>query len=651
MEFPRRLLAAAGIAVALLTPTGANAEDWQPLTPEELQLTSEAKAPRAPAIYLYHRVDRDDTISEEDVYLRLKVLTEEGRKYGDVEIPFDRLRESISSVAARTISPDGRITKFEGAIFEKTLIKAQGVKVLAKVFTLPDVQVGTIVEYRYRRRMDSRFVFDSHWELNDELFTKHGVYTLLPNGYFALAWSWPNGLPEGSTRPERKSGRIQLETHDVPAFVVEDHMPPERVLKQRVDFVYSEDSYPKDPKSFWLRVGKERWRRSDSFLNARRAMDRAVTQIVDAGDSAEAKVRKIYARVQTLRNLSYDGPATDQEAKRENFRTNSDVGDVWEHGYGNDDELVRLFIALVRAAGVPAEEVQLGSRARDFFRVEMMNAAQLETNIAHVRLDGADLYLDPAVPTTPFGLLPWDESGITGLELGKDGGHFVTTPIPDADLSRIQRKGSFNLADDGELTGRVSVTYSGLEALTLRLAERREDAPARKRDLEDALKEVIATGAHVTLTNAPDWAASSPTVVVEYDVRVPAFAMAAGSRRLLPLAAFGAASHQAFTHGSRVHPMYFAYPYRQDDDLTIKLPATLHADTLVEPKTIDLGALTYRLAIERADADLHVTRSLAVKGTLIPLKFYDSVHAFFQNVRSADEQQIVLARPAKAGAR
>ncbi|MBS0396674.1 MAG: hypothetical protein JSR54_18790, partial [Proteobacteria bacterium] len=251
----------------------------------------------------------------------------------------------------------------------------------------------------------------------------------------------------------------------------------------------------------------------------------------------------------------------------------------------------------------------------------------------------------------PFGLLPWDESGITGLELGKDGGHFVTTPIPDADASRIQRKGVFNLAEDGDLTGHVSVSYSGLEALTLRLAERREDEPARKRDLEDALKAVIPTGAHVTLINLPDWSAPSPTVVLEYDVRVPAFATAAGSRRLLPLAAFGAASQQTFTHSSRVHPMYFAYPHRHDDDLTIKLPAALRADALVEPKTIDLGALTYRLAAERADSDLHVTRSLAVKGTLIPLKFYDSVHAFFQNVRSADEQQIVLVRPPKAAAR
>ena len=50
------------------------AAEWLPITPEELQLTSEPKAPGAAAIYLYRQVDRDDMESEESHYLRLKIL-------------------------------------------------------------------------------------------------------------------------------------------------------------------------------------------------------------------------------------------------------------------------------------------------------------------------------------------------------------------------------------------------------------------------------------------------------------------------------------------------------------------------------------------------------------------------------------------------
>ena len=63
---------------------------FQPVSPEELKMTSEPLAPGAPAIILFRQVDRDDTgrTAHEDNYVRIKILTEEGRKYGDIEIPF-----------------------------------------------------------------------------------------------------------------------------------------------------------------------------------------------------------------------------------------------------------------------------------------------------------------------------------------------------------------------------------------------------------------------------------------------------------------------------------------------------------------------------------------------------------------------------------
>ena len=53
-------------------------------------MTSEPKAPAAPATYLYRQVDRDDNGPDETHYVRIKILTEEGRKFGDVEIPYDQ---------------------------------------------------------------------------------------------------------------------------------------------------------------------------------------------------------------------------------------------------------------------------------------------------------------------------------------------------------------------------------------------------------------------------------------------------------------------------------------------------------------------------------------------------------------------------------
>jgi len=51
--------------------------------------------PGAPAVILYRQVDRDDgRTAHEDNYVRIKILTDEGRKYANVEIPFLKDQET-----------------------------------------------------------------------------------------------------------------------------------------------------------------------------------------------------------------------------------------------------------------------------------------------------------------------------------------------------------------------------------------------------------------------------------------------------------------------------------------------------------------------------------------------------------------------------
>ena len=200
-----------GLVFALAICAGAHsalADDWLPISPEELKMTSEPQAPAASAIMLYRQVDRDDNSPAESIYERVKILTEEGRKYADVEIPFDKRSESIHGIQARTIHPDGSIVNFSGTIYDKPIIQARGVKLLAKAFTLPDVQVGSIVEYRYRHELAYGYVFNSHWILSQDLFTKYAKFSLEPYRQFAMTYSWPAGLPTDTAPPKMERGKI-----------------------------------------------------------------------------------------------------------------------------------------------------------------------------------------------------------------------------------------------------------------------------------------------------------------------------------------------------------------------------------------------------------------------------------------------------------
>src|SRR5262249_5082727 len=134
---------AVGLAVACPNIVRA-CDHFQSVKPEELAMKSEPLALGAPAIILYRQLETDDKSKQQCEYLRIKVLTEEGRKYADVEIPYDKRTEDVKDLNARTIRPDGSIANYDGKVFEKTIAKVKGWKYLAKTFTLPDVQVGSI---------------------------------------------------------------------------------------------------------------------------------------------------------------------------------------------------------------------------------------------------------------------------------------------------------------------------------------------------------------------------------------------------------------------------------------------------------------------------------------------------------------------------
>jgi hypothetical protein len=639
----------ATLLLIAIMPTKLWSVSFQPVAPEELKMTSEPKAPGAPAIILFREMDRDDRgkTAHEDVYFRIKILTDEGRKYGDIEIPFFKESGKIVNIHARTIRPDGSVAEFTGKAFDKSIVKARGLKYMAKTFTMPDVQVGSILEYYYTEDLADSYIFDSHWILSNELFTKRAKFTLNPytSDYMLvnLRWTW-NRLPAGTTAPAQASNKVvSLEASDIPAFQTEDYMPPENELKSRVDFIYSEDSFENDMDKFWKKLGKKRNDRLESFVGKRKAMEQAVASIISPNDSPEDKLRKIYARVQQVRNTSYEQQKTEQEEKRDKEKAPGNVEDIWKKQYGDGQELTWLFLALARAAGFEASGAWVADRQNYFFYPQSMDGRRLDANIVVVKLNGKDAFFDPGAQFVPYGMLPWVETGTKGLKLDKDGGTWIDTPVPESRESTINRKADLKLnGETGELEGTLVVTYTGLEASQRRVNHRFADDTEHKKFLEDEVKEAIPIAGEVELTKQPDWKSSSSPLIAEYTLKIPGWISAAGRRALLPVGLFSAPEKHLFDHANRVHPIYFQYPFQSSDDITIDLPLGWQIASVPEPQKLDAKAITYNLEAKNEHGALHLNRVLVVDLVLLPQDKYDALRRIFQVVRTQDEQQVAL---------
>jgi hypothetical protein len=642
---PRRLafllIFAAAAVLSLSYLPSSSGDDWQPIDPADLKVTGEPKAPGAPAIYLYRQVDRDDQSGRESQYYRIKIFTEEGRKHADVEIPFLKGVDQINSIKARTIRPDGSVANFDGKIYEKTIVKARGVKYLAKTFTLPDVQVGSIIEYKYIDSWSNELIYDSHWIISSDLYTKRAKFSLKPYAQFALRWSWHN-LPAGSPQPINEHSSIHLEISDIAAFQVEDFMPPQDELKARVSFVYNQDNDEKEPEKFWKKEGKKRFERVDSFVNKKKAMEQAVATIVSPADSPDVKIHKIYARVQQVRNLSFEEEKSEKEKQREKQKEINNVEDVWKAGYAGGSGINYLFIALCRAAGVEAYSVLVSRRDSYFFEPGLMNPGQLNDNIVLVKAAGKEYYLDPGTEFTPFGLLPWAETSVKGLKLDKDGGSWVQTPLPESAASRITRVAQLRMDDRGNLQGKLTVTYTGLEALRRRIEERNEDDANKKKFLEDEIKECVPVVSDVDLTSQPDWKASSDSLTAVFDFKTEGWASPAGRQALIPVGLFGAPEKHLFEHANRVHPIYFEYPSEVQDDITIDMPLNWLVKAVPPEQKQNSKVIVYTLKVEDQKGTEHISRLLKLDLLGLDVKYYGALRNFYQGVKSGDEQQIVV---------
>ena len=635
------LLALTGMAI----PAFAGSDTpFAPVPASELGLTKEPLAPEAPAIILFREVDCDDTHgSREYHHVRIKILTEEGRKYGNIEIPYWKDGgEEIKDLHARTIRPDGSIVEFTGGATDQTIAKAKKVKYLAKVFVMPEVGVGSIVEYSYEHIFNRGLVYDTRWELERDLFTKHAEFSLKPNRYLAMRCSW--WMPHGVQGPKQGPDHVyRLKLDDIPAFHSEEFMPPETQMKARVEFIYNEFPFGLDSDTFWQKLGQAEYAGVEKFNNKRDVVQQALSQTVAPTDYPEAKLQKIYARVQQLHNTSYDGDKTTQEEKRDRRSEDKNVADVWKRGYGNEWQITVLFLALVRAAGFDASLVLAPSRRLYFFDPKQMDYGKIDSMLVVIRDNGKQRFFEPGALLAPFGLLPWPDTGITAFRVEKDGGAWIEIPMEPSSASRIERVARLKLLEDGDLEGKVTVTYTGHEAWTRRLEERKEDQAARKKYLEEELESFIPTGIEAEVTNQPAWEVATEPLVAEYRVKIPGWASQAGKRVLLPVGLFSSPEKHTFEHANRVHEVYTEFLSQRIDDVTIELPSGWVAGSLPDIKPAQGGQiLQYSATVVDKKTSLQITRKLDVSFLMLSPQYYPGLQKFYQQVRTADEEQIVL---------
>jgi hypothetical protein len=650
------------VSVSFLTAPLAWADDWPPIDPADLALKSVPQQPGAPAVILLREENDDDPLRFHSTYERIKILTEAGREYADIELPYSRKRFRIDSISGRTIHPDGSITSFEGKPFDKTIQKGRGFRYNVKAFTLPDVQVGSIIEYRYSLRYDDQSLVPPEWEVQRHLFQKHVSFKFTPFQFASSSHyveigheriadrvSWTSYLPKENQPKLVSTPRaewVELAMSDVPPLLEEPHSPPERAVRMRVNFYYTDGAKVED---YW-KVENKYWNKDiEGFVNHRNGAGDVLAKILGASDTPEQKIRKIYAFVTGMENRSYIPARAVQEAHALGIKPNKNAGDVLEQRSGDHDELNRTFVALLREANIPARMMRLPDRTEIFFDQNFLDTSQFDAEVAIVELGGKDVFLDPGTKYCPYGMLNWRYAGNRGLrQSDSKNPEFGDAPLSGYNDAMIQRVARLKLSDDGKYEGTVIVGFGGLEAMEWRRRGGHTDEEGRKKTIEDEVRQWLPAGSDVTLTKKPKWDDTESQVAAEFKVSGN-LATSAGKRWMLPPHVFEINEKPKFPSAQRNNAVYLYYPYREIDEVHITLPSGVEVESLPpndEVKT-DFGVYSTVQKMEKPDT-VFSRRDLVMAGMAFPNAVYKEVKDFYDKVKAGDDQPALLKAAAHA---
>ncbi|MGB0063191.1 MAG: DUF3857 and transglutaminase domain-containing protein [Terracidiphilus sp.] len=662
------LLCCAALFATFLPAVPARAQ-FQPPTPEELQMMSDPKAPGADAVYLYLEELDNDTLHYESHYARIKVLTEKGKEMATVELPYLQSYWKVTDIKGRTIHPDGTIVPLAGKPDDLLSEKVGDEQIKRKVFTLPSVDVGSILEYRYTisygdncDQLDGTcFFVPPNWPIQQPHFIHkaHFVFTPIPtlspsgasasftfmgfladrHGRVATGIAYAQHLPQGEA-VKRGMTAYTVDLTDVPPIPDEEWMPPISSVLFHVNFYYT---YVHDLKQFWIDDGNLWSTDVDKFAEPSKAIQNAVNGLVAPGDSDVDKAKKLYAAVQALDNTDYSRQKTHSEMRALGIKEAKHAEDTWAQKSGSSEDIAMLYLAMLRAAGLNAVAVKVVDRDRAIFDPTFLNLEQLDTTLVAFTTGGKQMVLDPGEKMCPFGTVNWRHSGVEGLSQGDKAIMLSTTPELAYNDNIVSRTADLTLDAHGSVTGSIQIIMTGQKSLEWRQAALRNDESEVKKQFDRELEAIVPEGveAHIDHFLGLDQPGQNLMAMVNVNGTM---GTATAKRLLLPGLFFETRTGAPFAkEDTRLEPVDMRYAERVNDDVIYHFPAGMTVEGAPQDASVPWqGHAVFILKSKPGSDQIEIQSTLARAFSQAKPEEYQDLRGFYQKVAAAEQAQLVL---------
>jgi hypothetical protein len=355
--------------------------------------------------------------------------------------------------------------------------------------------------------------------------------------------------------------------------------------------------------------------------------------------------------VQALDNTDFSREKSKAELKVMGLKQAKRAEDTWAQKSGSKEDIARLYLAMVRAAGIPAYEMKVANRDEDVLDTSYLTFDQLDDEIVLATLGGKTTALDPGEKMCPFGKLFWIHAGTAGVRQDAKGEGIAVTPELNYVDNAMVRTGDVYLDAQGQVTTYFTYILTGQNAIGWRQLALIYGPDEVKKRFDRMLQQTMPNGVEAHLDHF--LALDDPNVNLIAIVKGEGTLGAATEKRLLlPGFFFEARGHESFVgEEKRQTPVDMHYAERVVDQVTYHLPAGFTVegapkdDHVKWPNYADLGVKTVQ-----TPGQIVVVRQLARGFSALKADEYQDLRGFYQKVAANDQQALVLdVAPAAKG--
>lgn len=472
-------------AVFLFLYSKAQSEDFPQIKKGDFQSNVYALDSSANAISLFEYgktlIDKSDADQSLMVFhryrTRIKILSKEGYDQANFTIPLYKYGsnfEYVTNLSAKTHNlNDGKI--------ETTILKSKDIFLENKTefvrlnkFTLPDIQIGSIIDVEYTIVSPGIFNFRS-WQFQSnipKLISEYNVqipaiykYNVTLKGPLKLKDTKSSILRECLVLNGNKidCSNITYIMNAIPPFEEEAHMLAPKNYISTINFELEEMTMMNGAKKTftknWTDVDRELMT-DKSFggqLKKTELFEKIASQITSSTENDYEKATNIYSWVQ--KNIKWN-----------NFygkHVQNGIEDALKNKSGNVADINLLLVTALNALGFDAYPILVSTRDNGLPNDLHPVISDFNYVITGVKINDEIYLADATDPLLSFGELPLrciNEKG--RIIFSKKSSEWIA--LTNKKISSISYNFEGSLSNDGMLKGNLSVIYTGMDALKKR---------------------------------------------------------------------------------------------------------------------------------------------------------------------------------------